>query len=408
MENRARYFGIDVVVADPEKALDEGEYFGILLQYPGADGELKDYRRIISRAHEKGALAAVATDLMSLVLLTPPGEMDADAVIGSAQRFGVPMGFGGPHAAFFATREAYKRSLPGRIIGVSQDSKGRTALRMALQTREQHIRRDKATSNICTAQALLAVISGFYAVWHGRERLRKIARRIHRISGLLAHGLAELGYKGRSEHWFDTLSYDLDDAQAEAIYHRALDAGINLRRDGGMLGISVNEKTGREHIEGLLNAFAGSDSVRDIDEIEHELAPDWTAIPASLRRESDFLQHPVFYQYHSETSMLRYLKWLENKDLSLAHAMISLGSCTMKLNATTEMIPVTWPEFSDIHPFAPSDQTAGYQQLFSEPGAHAGYLYGLRCRVPPAECGFAGRICRTSGHQGLPRIKGRY
>ncbi len=366
VENRARYFGIDVVVADPEKALDESEYFGVLLQYPGTNGELKDYRHIISRAHEKGALAAVATDLMSLILLTPPGEMDADAVIGSAQRFGVPMGFGGPHAAFFATREAYKRSLPGRIIGVSQDNKGRTALRMALQTREQHIRRDKATSNICTAQALLAVISGFYAVWHGRERLRKIARRIHRLSGLLAHGLTELGYKSRSEHWFDTLSYDLDEAEAEAIYRRALDAGINLRRDGGMLGISVNEKTGREHIESLLKAFAGSGSVRGIDEIERELAPDWTAIPTALKRESDFLQHPVFYKYHSETSMLRYLKWLENKDLSLAHAMISLGSCTMKLNATTEMIPVTWPEFSDIHPFAPSDQTAGYQQLFSE------------------------------------------
>jgi glycine dehydrogenase len=366
LENRAQYFGIEVVVADPEQALDEGEYFGILLQYPGTDGELRDYGEIISRAHAKGALAAVATDLMSLVMLKPPGEMDADAVIGSAQRFGVPMGFGGPHAAFFATREAYKRSLPGRIIGVSQDSKGRTALRMALQTREQHIRRDKATSNICTAQALLAVISGFYAVWHGRERLRKIARRIHRLSGILAQGLGELGFHCNSDAWFDTLTINLDREQADAVYQRALDAGINIRKQGSTLGISVNEKTGRRHIDGLLQAFAGKASTRSAEELDRDLADNWSAIPSSLHRKSDFLQHPVFYRYHSETDMLRYLKRLENKDLSLAHAMISLGSCTMKLNATSEMIPVTWPEFSDIHPFAPADQTLGYRELFDE------------------------------------------
>ena len=366
LENRAQYFDIDVVVAEPGEALNEGEYFGMLLQYPGADGDLRDCTDIITRAHEKGALAAVATDLMSLVLLRPPGEMDADAVIGSAQRFGVPMGFGGPHAAFFATREAYKRSLPGRIIGVSQDSKGRTALRMALQTREQHIRRDKATSTICTAQALLAVISGFYAVWHGRERLRKIARRIHRLSGLLAHGLKELGFTSRSESWFDTLTFDLEPETADAIYRRAADAGINLRKQGSMLGISVNERTGREHVDLLLQAFAGDGTARGVEELDRELAEDWTAIPTELQRESDFLQHAVFYRYHSETDMLRYMKRLENKDLSLAHAMISLGSCTMKLNATTEMIPVTWSEFSDMHPFAPAAQTGGYRQLFSE------------------------------------------
>lgn len=366
VENRARYFGIEVVVADPGEALSDGEYFGILLQYPGSDGELRDYGEIISLAHENGALACVATDLMSLVMLKPPGEMDADAVIGSAQRFGVPMGFGGPHAAFFATRESYKRSLPGRIIGVSQDSKGRTALRMALQTREQHIRRDKATSNICTAQALLAVISGFYAVWHGRERLRKIARRIHRLSVILAKGLDELGFQSRSDTWFDTLTFDLGNEQAEAIYLRALDAGINLRKQGSTLGISVSEKTSRNHIETLFKAFSGSESVRDVDEIDRDIAQNHTAIPEPLQRQSDFLQHPVFYKYHSETDMLRYLKRLENKDLSLAHAMISLGSCTMKLNATSEMIPVTWPEFSNIHPFAPGDQTLGYKQLFSE------------------------------------------
>jgi glycine dehydrogenase len=366
VENRARYFGIEVVTGPAETLIEQGEYFAILLQYPGTDGESRDHRPLLSRAHEKGALTAVAADLMSLVLLTPPGEMGADVVIGSAQRFGVPMGFGGPHAAFFATREEYKRSLPGRIIGVSQDSKQRTAYRMALQTREQHIRRDKATSNICTAQALLAVISGFYAVWHGRDRLRKIASRIHRLSGLLATGLAELGFENRSDSWFDTLSFELDEARADAIYQRALAAGINLRKQGGLLGISCNERTRREHVDELLRAFAGTAAVRSVAEIEQDLDDNWTAIPPALQRQSDFLQHPVFYQYHSETNMLRYMKRLENKDLSLAHAMISLGSCTMKLNATTEMLPVTWPEFSDIHPFAPAEQAAGYHQLIRE------------------------------------------
>ena len=367
IQNRARYAAIEVVVADPSEALQEGDFFGLLLQYPDIDGRVADHRKLIRRAHEQGALVAVATDLMSLVLLTPPGEMDADAVIGSAQRFGVPMGFGGPHAAFFATREDYKRSIPGRIIGVSQDSKGRTALRMALQTREQHIRRDKATSNICTAQALLAVISGFYAVWHGRERLKKIARRIHRLSGLLSLGLSELGYRHGADAWFDTLRFDLEPAQADAVYRRALDAGINLRRAGDSgLAMSVNEKTTRQHIDALLRAFAGHDSCRSVTGLDRELEPDWCALPAALQRQSDFLQHPVFYGHHSETGMLRYLKRLENKDLSLTHAMISLGSCTMKLNATTEMIPITWPEFSDIHPFAPPDQVRGYRQLIAE------------------------------------------
>jgi len=367
VKSRARYFSIEVVVDDPEKAVQEGDFFGVLLQYPGVNGGLKDFRPTIEQAHDNGSLVVVATDLMSLVLLTPPGEMGADVVIGSAQRFGVPMGFGGPHAAFFATRDAYKRSIPGRIIGVSQDSKGRIALRMALQTREQHIRRDKATSNICTAQALLAVMSGLYGVWHGRERLKKIARRIHRLSGLLAHGLDELGYQSLADAWFDTLTYELPAENADSIYQRALAGGINLRREGpGLLGISVNEKTTRSHIETLLKAFAGPAAVRLSEEIDGEMDEKWTAIPESLRRQSDFLQHPVFYRYHSETEMLRYLKRLENKDLSLAHAMISLGSCTMKLNATTEMIPVTWPEFGDIHPFAPIEQSEGYRQLISE------------------------------------------
>jgi glycine dehydrogenase len=238
---------------------------------------------------------------------------------------------------------------------------------MALQTREQHIRRDKATSNICTAQALLAVISGLYGVWHGRERLKKIARRIHRLSGLLARGLDELGYQGIRDSWFDTLTFELESEDADAIYQRALDGGINLRREGsGLLGVSVNEKTTRRHIEILLQAFAGPDSVPAIEEIDSALNENWSAVPESLQRQSDFLQHPVFYEYHSETEMLRYLKRLENKDLSLAHAMISLGSCTMKLNATTEMIPISWPEFSDIHPYAPPGQTEGYRRMISE------------------------------------------
>jgi glycine dehydrogenase len=371
VENRARYFGIDIVVGNANEEISNGEFFGVLLQYPGLNGEITDYRELISRAHEVGALVCVATDLMSLVLLTPPGEMDADVVLGTTQRFGVPMGFGGPHAAYFATRDPYKRSLPGRIIGVSQDSKGRPALRMALQTREQHIRRDKATSNICTAQALLAVMAGLYGVWHGRERLKKIASRIHRLTCLLADGLNSMGYKPRADTWFDTLTFDLDASDADVVYQRALDAGINLRRDGKTaLGMSVNEKTTRSHVAALFQAFSGNKEagagVGAVLEIDRRLAADYSAIPETLRRESDFLQHPVFYNHHSETEMLRYLKRLENKDLSLAHAMISLGSCTMKLNATTEMMPITWPEFSDIHPFAPPEQTRGYQQLLRE------------------------------------------
>jgi len=366
LKNRAAYMGIEVVVGPVDSLLPEGEYFGVLLQYPGVNGDVKDYHQLIADAQQKGTLVSVAVDLMSLVLLTPPGEMGADVVVGSAQRFGVPMGYGGPHAAFFATREDYKRSLPGRVIGVSRDSKGRLALRMALQTREQHIRRDKATSNICTAQALLAVISGMYATWHGKSRLQKIAGRIHRLASLLVKGLEASGVRPVNESWFDTVTFKLDASQAAAVYKRAVDAGINLRHDGAeLLGASINEKTTREHIEQLLQAFApGSD--QDLVDLDKSLAADCSAIPESLRRKSDFLDHPVFRLYHSETEMLRYLKRLENKDLSLAHAMISLGSCTMKLNATTEMIPVTWPEFSDIHPFAPLEQAQGYQQLLRE------------------------------------------
>ena len=367
VRNRARHFGIEVVEGDPEKLLSEQDFFGMLLQYPGVDGEVSDCRATVALAHERGVLVAVAADLMSLVLLMPPGEWGADVVVGSAQRFGVPMGYGGPHAAFFATLEEHKRSLPGRIIGVSKDSRGRLALRMALQTREQHIRRDKATSNICTAQALLAVIAGMYGVWHGRVRLQKIAGRIHRLVSLLVTGLAPAAIEPLHSAWFDTVTFRLEPDRAEAVYQRALESRINLRRAGtGLLGVSVNERTTRAHVAALIRAFTGAREEVDLVALDRRLGDCHSAIPAPLQRRSDFLQHPVFYRYHSETEMLRYLKRLENRDLSLAHAMISLGSCTMKLNATTEMIPVTWPEFSDMHPFAPPEQARGYRQLFRE------------------------------------------
>ncbi len=371
LKTRAEHFGFELVVADPATAIDDGDYFGVYLQYPACDGRIRDWSAVTEQAHAKNALVTVGADLLSLVLLTPPGEWGADIVVGSAQRLGVPMGYGGPQAAFFATRDAHKRALPGRIIGVSQDRNGNTALRMALQTREQHIRRDKATSNICTAQALLAVISGFYAVYHGPQGLQTIACRVHRLAGILECGLAALGIDAEYREYFDTLAYRLDDDTADAIYRRALDAGINLRRiEGFGLGISINEKTGREHILALWSAFAGpggsSPNAAELIDLDRQLGDAFSALPAALQRQSGYLEHPVFHRHRSETEMLRYLKRLENRDISLTHSMISLGSCTMKLNATTEMIPITWPEFSDIHPFAPLNQTEGYQQLFRE------------------------------------------
>ncbi len=367
LRTRAAWFGFELAVGDPVEELDRGEAFGVLIQYPGADGQVTDPGPVIDAARSRGALVAVSTDLLGLVLLKPPGEMGADIVVGSAQRFGVPMGFGGPHAAFYATRDEHKRSMPGRVIGVSVDRHGKPALRMALQTREQHIRRDKATSNICTAQALLAVMAGMYAVYHGPRGLDKIARRVHRLTCLLAAGLEQLGRRSRFPAWFDTLTIDLDTGEADRVMAAADTAGINLRRvSETAVGISVGEKTRREHIELLWAVFADGVNTPELAERDAALGDEPGVIPAALRRESGFLGHPVFNSYHSETEMLRYLKRLENRDLSLAHAMIPLGSCTMKLNATTEMIPVTWPEFADIHPFAPAEQAAGYHQLISE------------------------------------------
>ena len=366
LRTRAGHFGYEVVIGNPAEEVSNGDFFGALLQYTASDGQVNDIAPWISAAHDSGTLVVVAADLMSLVLLKSPGEMDADIVVGSSQRFGVPMGFGGPHAAFFATKDIFKRSVPGRIIGVSKDRQGRPALRMALQTREQHIRRDHATSNICTAQALLAVMASMYAIYHGANGLKCIAQRIHRLASLLVAGLKPLGFETASQTWFDTVTFHLPHEQAESVYTRAQDAGINLYKGNGGLSISINEKTTREHITKLWSVFANGGEVENFTSLDQSIEPGFTSIPDHLQRKSNFLQHPVFNRYHSETEMLRYIKRLENKDLSLTHAMISLGSCTMKLNATTEMIPITWPEFSDMHPFVPIEQAGGYHQLFRE------------------------------------------
>ncbi|MDA0654803.1 MAG: aminomethyl-transferring glycine dehydrogenase [Proteobacteria bacterium] len=366
LEKRAAPLGIELVVAPAMKGLgaadsaDQLNAFGVLLQYPATDGGIEDYAEIVEQAHENGALVCVATDLLSLMMLQPPGEWGADLVFGSAQRFGVPLGFGGPHAAFLATTDALKRSLPGRLVGVSVDSRGNPALRLSLQTREQHIRREKATSNICTAQVLLAVMAGLYAVYHGPDRLTAIAERLHRLAGTLAAGLGALGFELSHAAYFDSLSVETPDAAA--LVGRAAEAGINLRLiDAGHIGISVDEKTKRADVETLWRVFAGAEeSGLDFDKIEANVP---RAIPNELRRTSACLSHPVFHAYHSETEMLRYLRRMQAKDIALDRSMIPLGSCTMKLNATTEMIPVTWPEFSDVHPFAPENQTEGYRAL---------------------------------------------
>ncbi|RFF28657.1 MULTISPECIES: aminomethyl-transferring glycine dehydrogenase [unclassified Wenzhouxiangella] len=365
--NRGRHLGIDVQVRENlTAALSDTDCFGMLTQYPGANGAVEPLGDLVELAHDRGAQVAVAADPMALIMLESPGSAGADVVVGSAQRFGVPMAYGGPHAAFFATREAYRRSVPGRIIGVSRDRHGNPALRMALQTREQHIRREKAMSNICTAQALLAVMAGFYAVWHGPEGLKKIARRIHRQTCILAHGIVEAGYELESEHFFDTVSVRINEPERQALLHRAHQAGVNLRADReGFIGISLNEQTRRHHLSSLLGIFRGNEA-DDIATLDEQLDTDFQAIPEGLRRQTAYLEHGVFGRYHSETEMLRYLKRLENRDLSLAHAMIPLGSCTMKLNATAEMIPITWPEFAELHPFCPWDQARGYHQLIDE------------------------------------------
>ena len=365
MRTRARPMGWKIVIGDPFEDLEDRVVFGALVQYPGSSGSIRDPRQVIARVQRRHGLAIVAADLLALCLLKSPGALGADVVVGSAQRFGVPMGYGGPHAAFFATRDACKRSAPGRIIGVSVDAHGRPALRMALQTREQHIRREKATSNICTAQVLLANIAGLYAVYHGPGGLRTIAERVHRLTRVMAEGLSRLGFEVLTEHYFDTITVRVP-GQAGRIAARARESRINLRLvDGDHLGISLDETTRRANVETLWRVFSSKVKTRlDIDAIDRALPE--AILPESLRRDDEYLTHPIFHLYHSETEMLRYLRWLQAKDIALDRAMIPLGSCTMKLNSTTEMLPVSYRQFSAIHPFAPLDQTQGYQQLFDE------------------------------------------
>ena len=364
IKTRANPLDIEVVIGD-RADLSTDTFFGALLQYPATDGAIFDYSNFIEKAHEAGTIVTVAADLLSLTLLTPPGEFGADIAVGNTQRFGVPLGYGGPHAAYFATKETYARKLPGRLVGLSKDSKGAPALRLALQTREQHIRRDSATSNICTAQVLLAIIASTYAVYHGPEGLKAIASRIQQLTSALADGLKKLGYKVGAEPVFDTLTV-VTGAQTKNILARATEQQINLRIDPTQdgkpqtLGVSLDETTGVEQVSELLEIFAGDKTTPSIESLNPE------PLPSSLLRTSEYLTNSVFHNYHSETELLRYLYSLQKKDLSLADAMIPLGSCTMKLNATAEMVPITWPEFGQIHPFAPTSQTKGYQTLFTQ------------------------------------------
>ena len=366
MQTRAEPLGITLRIGRT-KTIDFSNHqlSGMLLQYPTTDGYVGDYRALVDQAHQAGILVVVSTDLLALTLLRSPGEFGADIAVGSSQRFGVPMGFGGPHAAFLSSKEDYKRQMPGRIVGVSKDRTGSVAYRLALQTREQHIRREKATSNICTAQVLLAIMAGMYAVYHGPEGLRRIAERVHGLAVVLAAGLRQLGFDVGSEEFFDTIRVRLTKTQSQQILVRADDQGMNLRRhDDDSLGIALDETTGEDDVRRLMEVFVGHErlpfAVRDLSQTVS------TTYPANLIRTSPFLTHEVFNRYHSEHEMLRYLNRLQARDLSLTHSMIPLGSCTMKLNATAEMMPVTWPEFARMHPFAPLEQSKGYQELFRQ------------------------------------------
>jgi glycine dehydrogenase len=394
LKSRSTPLGIKLIVGDHREAnLSDETIFGALLQYPGADGEVFDYTEFFKQAHGSDIMVAVAADLLSLTLLTPPGEMGADVAVGSSQRFGVPMGYGGPHAGYFATKDAFKRNIPGRIIGQSVDVNGNKAYRMALQTREQHIRREKATSNICTAQVLLSVMAGMYAVYHGPRRLKYIALNVHLLAQFLEKALQDLGLEQVNEYYFDTLKIRVESTELKnAIRQEAEAAQINLRYfEENFIGISLNENTDLNDLQELVAVFSKvmnkGTEVASISEMPHEVETNW---PDALVRKTTYLQHDVFNRYHSETELLRYMKYLENKDFSLTNGMIPLGSCTMKLNATAEMIPVTWPEIGNLHPFAPADQAKGYKQIFSD-------LEGWLCEVT----GFAGiSLQPNSGAQG--------
>ena len=400
LHTRAKPLGIDVRVLPIQDFVFSEKTFGILLQYPAANGAVEDYRALVEKAHAHDVYVTVAADLLSLALLMPPGEWGADAVVGNSQRFGVPMGYGGPHAAFFATKDEFKRVIPGRIIGVSVDAYGRRALRMALQTREQHIRREKATSNICTAQALLAIMAGMYATYHGPKGIRAIASRIHAMAQALEHNLRTLGYSLSHTHYFDTLHIALGSEEAQRVRAIALREGVNFYYHTDGIQISLHEAASLAdvaHIAAVFAEAAGQPLTFDV--------PERTAqqIPAVLQRETPFLEHPVFNSYHTESKMMRYIKRLENRDLSLTHSMIALGSCTMKLNAATELIPVSWAEFADIHPFAPAEQTRGYQQIFEELSAWLCEITGFAgCSLQPnsgAQGEYAGLLTIRAFHE---------
>src|SRR5438067_2123555 len=362
IQTRAKPLGIEIRIDNYSRFKFDDTVFGALVQYPTTDGAIYDYADFVRQAHEAGALIVVAADILALTLLKPPGEFGADVAIGNTQRFGVPLGFGGPHAAFFATRDQLKRHMPGRLVGVSYDAEGRRAYRLALQTREQHIRRDKATSNICTAQVLLAVIASMYAVYHGPKGLRAIARRVHRLTSQLADGLHALGCTVTHDNFFDTIRVEVE--SSEVILEHAAKAGCNMRALGPRaVGISFDETTTPRDIELLMAVFRGT-TVCDFT--DDDLGEPAIRIRQSAIRNSEFLTHPIFNSHDTETEMLRYLKKLESRDLSLTTSMIPLGSCTMKLNATAEMFPISWPEISKLHPFAPSDQTSGYREICRE------------------------------------------
>jgi glycine dehydrogenase len=377
MQTRAEPLGMTLQVGRTQ-AIDfsNPQLAGILLQYPATDGYVGDYSALVAQAHAAGVLVVVATDLLALTLLRPPGEFGADIAVGSSQRFGVPLGFGGPHAAFLSAAEGFKRQIPGRIVGVSKDVTGKMAYRLSLQTREQHIRREKATSNICTAQVLLAIMASMYAVYHGPEGLRRIAERIHGLAVVLAEGLRQLGFDVAAETYFDTIRVRLTKMQSEPILFRANEAGINLRRhEDHSIGIALDEVSTEDEIRRLMEIFVGHDRLPfHVRTLSQSVT---TSFPGNLARTSAYLTHEVFNRSHAEHEMLRYIHRLEAKDLSLVHSMIPLGSCTMKLNATAEMLPVIWPEFSRLHPFAPVEQTKGYQELFQQLGSWLAEITGL-------------------------------
>jgi glycine dehydrogenase len=369
VKTRAKPIGIEVKVGPAADAAQAGA-FGVLLQYPGANGDVRDYRELAQAVHAAGGAVIAAADLLALTVLTPPGEWGADVAVGNSQRFGVPMGFGGPHAAYLAVKDEFKRQMPGRLVGVTVDANGNPALRLALQTREQHIRREKATSNVCTAQALLAIMASMYAVYHGPQGLKRIALRVNRVAAILAAGAQKLGYTLVNEAFFDTLTFEAG-ARAQALHDAACARGMNLRRvSETRVGVSVDETTTRGDLADLLAVFAQAafaGETPSVDTIDADLtAASAATFPAALARESAYLTHPVFNRHHSETEMLRYLRSLSDKDLALDRSMIPLGSCTMKLNATSEMLPVTWPEFGRIHPFAPAEQTVGYREMVDQ------------------------------------------